>query len=87
MLVKNKTRMIITHIYILDWYDDIITLVTLFENDVYIFNCIQKDVDNGEKIYYCVQIDEMSSQQIRGVLDKKKLTTDDWKIINLVMRA
>jgi len=76
--------MIITQLHILDWYDDIITSVTLFENDIYIFNCIQKDVSNGEKTYYCVKTDEMSSQQIRGVMDKKKLTTSDWDIINLI---
>ncbi|MEJ5051813.1 hypothetical protein WH221_18435 [Chryseobacterium culicis] len=76
--------MIITQLHILDWYDDIITSVTLFENDVYVFNCIQKDVNNGEKTYYCVKIDEISSQQIRDVIEKKKLTTSDWNVINLI---
>ncbi|MBP1165454.1 MULTISPECIES: hypothetical protein [unclassified Chryseobacterium] len=76
--------MIITQLHILDWYDDIITSVTLFENDVYVFNCIQKDFNNGEKTYYCVKIDEISSQQIRDVIEKKKLTTSDWNIINLI---
>jgi len=76
--------MIITQLYILDWYDDIITSVTLFENDIYIFNCIKKDFNNGEKTYYCVKIDEVSSQQIRYVIEKKKLTTSDWNIVNLI---
>ena len=76
--------MVITQLYILDWYDDIITSVTLFENDMYIFNCIRKDVNNGEKTYYCVKIDEISSQKIRDIMEKKKLTTDDWNIINVI---
>ena len=68
----------------LDWYDDVITSVTLFENDVYIFSCIHKDVNNGEKTYYCVKIDEISSQKIRDIMEKKKLITDDWDIINVI---
>jgi hypothetical protein len=80
----KKSEMIITQLYILYWYDDIITSVTLFENDIYIFNCIQKDFNNGEKTYYCVKIDEVSSQQIRYVIEKKKLTTNDWNIVNLI---
>ncbi|MGE8512461.1 MAG: hypothetical protein ACN6N7_07140 [Chryseobacterium culicis] len=76
--------MTITKLYIVDWYDDIITSVTLFENDVYIFNCIHKDNNNEEKTYYCVKIDEISSQKIRDIIEKKKLTTDDWNIINVI---
>lgn len=76
--------MIITQLYILDWYNDIIRSVTLFENDMYIFNCIHKDVNNGEKTYYSVKIDEISSQKIRNVMKKKKLTTGDWNSINLI---
>jgi hypothetical protein len=81
---KIKYEVVITQLYILDWYDDIITSVTLFENDMYIFNCIQKDINNGEKTYYCVKIDEISSQKIRDVMEKKKLTAGDWNSINLI---
>ncbi|WP_213278328.1 hypothetical protein [Chryseobacterium indologenes] len=76
--------MIINQLYILDWYDDIITSVTLFEDDVYIFNCIHKDFNNGEKTYYCVKIDEISSHKIWDIMKKKKLTTDDWNSINVI---
>lgn len=47
--------MVITKLYIIDWYDDIITAIILFENSIYLCNCIQKDIFNEEKIYYCVK--------------------------------
>ncbi|PWN57960.1 hypothetical protein [Chryseobacterium viscerum] len=75
--------MIITKLHIIDWYDDIITSVISFENERYIFNCIQKN-SNGGKTYYCVKIDEESFKQIGNIIDNKILTRSDWNIINLI---
>ncbi|MDW9382596.1 hypothetical protein GFU89_20655 [Chryseobacterium sp. JV558] len=77
--------MTITKLYIVDWYDDIITSIISFENDeLYLFNCIQRQFINGKKTYYCVKIDEISSQQIQDIIAKKKLIKSDWNIINLI---
>lgn len=76
--------MIITKLHIVDWYDDIITSITSLGDDIYIFNCIQKNFVNGEKTYYCVKIDEESFKQIRNIIEKKSLTRNDWNIINLI---
>lgn len=76
--------MIITKLHILDWYDDIVTSITSLGNETYIFNCIHKNFVNGEKIYYCVKIDEESCKQIGNIIEKKNLTGNDWNIINLI---
>lgn len=76
--------MIITKLDIIDWYDDIVTSITSFGNNIYIFNCIQKNFVNGEKIYYCVKIDEESFGQIENIINKENLTKNDWNIINLI---
>ncbi|WP_295222078.1 hypothetical protein [uncultured Chryseobacterium sp.] len=76
--------MVITKLYIIDWYDDIITAIILFENSIYLCNCIQKDIFNEEKIYYCVKIDEELFKQIAYIMDKKSFTQKDWDKINLI---
>lgn len=76
--------MIITKLHIIDWYDDIVTSLTSFGNEVYIFNCIQKNFVSGEKVYYCVKIGEESFKQIGNILEKKNLTGGDWNILNLI---
>lgn len=78
--------MIITKLQIVDWYDDIITSITSLGNEMYIFNCIQKKIVNGEKTYYCVKIDEESFKQIGSIIEKNNLTTNDWNIINLIFK-
>lgn len=76
--------MIITTLQIVDWYDDIITSIISFDNDKFILNCIQKNFVNGEKIYYCVKIDEESFEQIATMIKKNNLTKKDWNILNLI---
>ena len=62
--------MTITKLYIVDWYDDIITSIISFENDeLYLFNCIQRQFISGKKTYYCVKIDEESSKQIGNMIE------------------
>jgi hypothetical protein len=78
--------MIITKLHIIDWYDDIVTSLTSFGNEVYIFNCIQKNFVSGEKVYYCVKIGEGSFKQIESILEKKNLTGGDWNILNLIFK-
>ncbi|WP_313003299.1 hypothetical protein [Chryseobacterium gleum] len=74
--------MIIAELHILDWYDDILTSLVSLENDTYIFNCIKKNFVGGEKIYYCVKIDENSCKQIRSIIKKGNFTDKDWNIMS-----
>lgn len=77
--------MTITKLYIVDWYDDIITSIISFENDeLYLFNCIQRQFISGKKTYYCVKIDEESSKQIGNMIEKKIFTKKDYDILNLI---
>lgn len=76
--------MTITKLHIIDWYDDIITSITSLGSDIYIFNCIQKNFVDGDKTYYCVKIDEESFKQIEYVINKKKFSSKDWNMINLI---
>ncbi|MBO9693767.1 hypothetical protein [Chryseobacterium sp.] len=71
-----------TELHILDWYDDILTSLVSSEKDTYIFNCIQKNFVSGEKIYYCIKIDEDSCKQIRSIIKKGNFTDKDWNIMS-----
>ncbi|SIR54336.1 hypothetical protein SAMN05880573_12631 [Chryseobacterium sp. RU33C] len=78
--------MIITKLHVIDWYDDIITSIVSFDNDIYIFNCIHKNFINGLKTYYCVKIDDDSFKQIGNIIEKKSLTKIDWNFINMIFK-
>ncbi|WP_426477553.1 hypothetical protein ACP3T3_20430 [Chryseobacterium sp. CBSDS_008] len=78
--------MIITKLHVIDWYDDIITSIVSFDNNIYIFNCIHKNFINGLKTYYCVKIDDDSSKQIGNIIEKKSLTKIDWNFINMIFK-
>jgi len=76
--------MIITKLFIIDWYDGVITSITSLEKDIYIFHCIQLNSADSERTYYCVKIDEKSFKQIEYIMDKKIITRKDWNMINLL---
>lgn len=78
--------MIITKLFIIDWYDGVITSITSLEKDIYIFHCIQVNSADSERTYYCVKIAEKSFKQIEYITDKKSLTTKDWNMINLIFK-
>lgn len=76
--------MTIIQLYILDWYDDMITSWISLESDSYIFTCVQKDFTNGEKTYYGVRTDEKSCEKIRDIIGKKTFTKRDWSTIDRI---
>jgi hypothetical protein len=76
--------MIITKLHIVDWYDGIITSITFFGNEIYIFHCIEMNFTNNERIYYCVKIGDESFQQIEYLMNQKMFFSKDWKVINLI---
>jgi hypothetical protein len=76
--------MVITKLFIIDWYDGVITSITSLEKDIYIFHCIQVNSADSERTYYCVKIDEKSFKQIEYMMDKKFITRKDWNMINLL---
>lgn len=76
--------MIITKLFIIDWYDGVITSITSLGKDIYIFQCIQVNSADSERTYYCVKIDEKSFKQVEYMTDKKCITRKDWNMINLI---
>lgn len=81
----NRNDMILTDLYIIDWYDDIITSIINFENKYYLSNCIYKDFRKNEKIYYNVKITKIIFEKIKSmILVKETFGEKEWDYINLV---
>ncbi|MCQ4142729.1 hypothetical protein [Chryseobacterium sp. EO14] len=80
--------MTITNLHIIDWYDDIITSVVLFEKEVYLFHCIDNNFKTHEKTYYCVKIDEISFLRIESIpVNLKTFKRKEWNVINEFFRS
>ncbi|WP_336718415.1 hypothetical protein [Chryseobacterium mucoviscidosis] len=79
--------MTITKLYIIDWFDNIITSIISFEKDVYLFQCIHKNFKTHEKTYYCVKIDEESFRKMELlVISTSTFGRKEWDIINEIFR-
>ena len=75
----------IDNLYIIDWYDNVITSVILSDNKKYFLNCININFINNQKTYYCVELDNNSFDKILKIIKKSNLIKNDWKTINLIL--
>ena len=74
----------IDNLYIIDWYDNVITSIILSDNKKYFLNCININFINNQKTYYCVELDNNSFDKILKIIKKSNLIKNDWKTINLI---
>ena len=58
----------IDNLYIIDWYDNVITSVILSDNKKYFLNCININFINNQKTYYCVELDNNSFDKILKII-------------------
>ena len=75
----------IDNLYIIDWYDNVITSVILSDNKKYFLNCININFINNQKTYYCVELDNNSFDKILKIIKKSNLIKNDWNTINLIL--
>ena len=75
----------IDNLYIIDWYDNVITSVILSDNKKYFLNCININFIDNQKTYYCVELDNNSFDKILKIIKKSNLIKNDWKTINLIL--
>ncbi len=75
----------IDNLYIIDWYDNVITSIILSDNKKYFLNCININFINNQKTYYCVELDNNSFDKILKIIKKSNLIKNDWNTINLIL--
>ena len=75
----------IDNLYIIDWYDNVITSVILSDNKKYFLNCININFIDNQKTYYCVELDNNSFDKILKIIKKSNLIKNDWNTINLIL--
>ena len=75
----------IDNLYIIDWYDNVITSVILSDNKKYFLNCININFIDNQKTYYCVELDNNSFDKILKIINKSNLIKNDWNTINLIL--
>ena len=75
----------IDNLYIIDWYDNVITSIILSDNKKYFLNCININFIDNQKTYYCVELDNNSFDKILKIIKKSNLIKNDWKTINLIL--
>ena len=75
----------IDNLYIIDWYDNVITSVILSDNKKYFLNCININFIDNQKTYYCVELDNNSFDKILKIIKKSNLIKNDWKTITLIL--
>ena len=73
------------NLYIIDWYDNVITSIILSDNKKYFLNCININFINNQKTYYCVELDNNSFDKILKIIKKSNLIKNDWNTINLIL--
>jgi hypothetical protein len=75
----------IDNLYIIDWYDNVITSIILSDNKKYFLNCININFIDNQKTYYCVELDNNSFDKILKIIKKSNLIKNDWNTINLIL--
>ena len=75
----------INNLYIIDWYDNVITSIILSDNKKYFLNCININFIDNQKTYYCVELDNNSFDKILKIIKKSNLIKNDWNTINLIL--
>ena len=73
------------NLYIIDWYDNVITSIILSDNKKYFLNCININFIDNQKTYYCVELDNNSFDKILKIIKKSNLIKNDWNTINLIL--
>ena len=75
----------IDNLYIIDWYDNVITSIILSDNKKYFLFFININFIDNQKTYYCVELDNNSFDKILKIIKKSNLIKNDWNTINLIL--
>ena len=75
--------MIVNEIYILEWYDNIITAIICSDDKCFLSNCININSKNHEVTYYNI---EVTKEEVSCYFSKKNYKIEDWILLNLIFK-